>query len=256
LHDLCEFPIIIYQMGKVGSSSILRSLGASGYKPYHIHYLNPERLRQIESTYLSKQHNLPLHISTSRKLIKNRTFESPNCRVISLVREPISRNMSAFFENKKLFTHNFSQIEQKSINAYIKNFLSNYPHNVPLVWFDNELKGQLGIDVYAYSFPQADGYSIIKKDNIRLLILKLEISDESKKRALTEFLDISEISLQRANVGAKKDYADIYKSFLERIRLPEEYIDRMCTSKYTRHFYSDKEIEQIRYKWGRKTKEQ
>jgi len=41
----------------------------------------------------------------------------------------------------------------------------------------------------------------------------------------------------------------MYRDFLESIELPDTYVEIMCNLEYTRHFYTDAEIEAIRSKW-------
>ena len=53
----------------------------------------------------------------------------------------------------------------------------------------------------------------------------------------------------KTNVGSAKVYAPLYKEFKNSIVLPESYVDRMYTSKYMRHFYSEEEIARFREKW-------
>ena len=45
-------------------------------------------------------------------------------------------------------------------------------------WFNVELKEPLGLDIYQYEFDKMRGYQIIEKDNIELLLIKLEKLDE------------------------------------------------------------------------------
>lgn len=132
-------------------------------------------------------------------------------KIISLTREPIGRNVAAFFHNferetgKKYEQSNFTPQELRDI------FINFFPHSIPLDWFDNHFKPFLGIDVYEYPFPKEQGYLRINKDNVDLLILKLETSDSVKEKVITEFLGLKEFKLVRTNVGEDKNYRDMYK---------------------------------------------
>ena len=45
-------PIIVYQMGKVGSSSIRDSLKSSGVHPvFHVHRMNPRNIEAVRNAY-------------------------------------------------------------------------------------------------------------------------------------------------------------------------------------------------------------
>lgn len=114
------------------------------------------------------------------------------------------------------------------------------------------MKPVLGIDAYQYPFPKENGYLTIKQGNFELLIIKLEVDDSVKEKAIMEFLCIEDFKLTRSNLDQDKNYAKTYREFLEAIELPETYVEIMCSSEYVRHFYSDTEIEAIRSKWRKR----
>ena len=92
----------------------------------------------------------------------------------------------------------------------------------------------------------------MEEGNLQILVIKLELDDAVKEEAISGFLGLSGFKLSRLNVGQEKAYAKTYQEFMETIRLPEAYIECMCNAKYTRHFYTDAEIEDIRSKWLRR----
>ncbi len=115
--SLRKEPLLVYQMGKVGSATIVSSLKAatgveSRYSIYHIHWLSPERLIYEEELYknararyngsaLSAHRFYPGYV-WSGQFLKRRIQNQPRkskWTVITLVREPISRNVSSFFQN-------------------------------------------------------------------------------------------------------------------------------------------------------------
>jgi hypothetical protein len=117
------------------------------------------------------------------------------------------------------------------------------------VFFDQELKGVLGIDVFAFKFPISKGYAIYKEEHADVLLIRVEDLSTCAPDAFKEFMDIDGLTLVNTNVGSAKAYAPIYKKFKNSIVLPESYVDRMYTSKYMRHFYSEEEIARFREKW-------
>ena len=64
-------------------------------------------------------------------------------------------------------------------------------------------------------------------------------------------MNIDEFTLVKSNIGDDKAYHGLYRGFLEFIVLPDSYIDKMYTSKYVRHFYSEEEIEAFKARWCR-----
>ncbi|BAG03115.1 putative capsular polysaccharide synthesis family protein [Microcystis aeruginosa] len=212
LYATNQTPIIIYQMGKVGSSSVMKSLKKKAILPlFHVHFLlknadnrsfyNPN-VYEILSVKLERE----MLLRQGKFLYNKIIAPKKQVKIISLTREPIGRNVAAFFQNferetgKKYEQSNFTPQELRDI------FINFFPHSTPLDWFDNYFKPFLGIDVYEYPFPKEQGYLRINKDNVDLLILKLETSDSVKEKAIAEFLGLKEFKLVRTNVGEDKNY--------------------------------------------------
>ena len=138
------------------------------------------------------------------------------------------------------------------MDKLIKDFLNLYTHDVPLTWFDIEMKKVTGIDVYNYDFPYKKGYQIITADPYQLLILKHDLNDAIKEKSIADFLELDSFSLLKANEASTKIYAKTYNNFVNSISLPNDYIDQMLDSKYVKHFYSSNEISAISSKWSSK----
>ena len=218
--------VLVYQMGKVGSTSVYRSLLACGVRAVHLHKLEPAHVRGI-----------------ARK---------DETSIITLVREPISRRISTFFQNFEQYTGTDYNQTTLDVNALTEVFLSSKHLRRPPLWFDTEFKSKLGVDVYDYPFPQEEGWLVIETGKYRILILKLELDDAIKEEVISDFLNLSDLKLVRANVAQDKAYAETYQAFIQAIRLPEAYVEALCNARYTRNFYTDTEIEDIRTKWLRR----
>jgi len=240
-----EGPIVVYQMGKVGSISVYESLKASGVGVpiYHVHYLTRDGIEGIT----------PGH--EAAHLLRNqidRGFSGKKWRIVSSVREPIARNISAFFQNIDKWYPNFNdhcEIGSVGVEELIKLFLEKYPHDTPLTWFDSEMKSVFGIDVFAYDFPKSEGYKIYRVEHADLLLMRLEDMNERIGEAFKEFLDIDRFALLDANVSSEKEYRSVYQEFVDSVILPDTYVERMYNSKYARHFYSDEELNRFKRKW-------
>jgi hypothetical protein len=269
-----EPPLVIYQMGKVGSSTVRRSLEAVKLDMpiYHTHFLTENLLNLYEKKRRilfgtereSELKRIWLNQYLKKQILKR--TGGRKWRIISLVREPIARNISGFFETlefKKLNTEDKYEIiadikstykfkitlDIENIDLLIKLFLEKYDHDTPLLFCDRELKGVLGIDVFATKFPKTKGYKIYHGDQADLLLIKLENLTECAQGAFKEFLAIDEFTLIIANIGNEKIYAPIYKKLRNSIVLPESYLNEMYTSKYSKHFYLNAEIDGFRTKW-------
>lgn len=226
-------PIIIYQMGKVGSKSIHLSLKKQGYNNlFHLHSIRHDS----ESAY-------------SKLLFHHINIERKKAKIITAVREPISRNLSSYFQTIRLFTNNKFDANNYDVDELVKVFFDKYHHVYPLYWFDCEFRNVTGINVYEFEFLNND-YSIIKQGPFDVLILKAESPDELKETAIRKFLNTDDFILKRFNISADKKYSEAYSNFKNSINIPDKYLNEMYSSKYMKHFYTDNEINSLKTKWA------
>ena len=223
-------PVFVYQMGKVGSTSIFKSLQKSySGAVFHGHYFDAFHselgIRELYAWYASGNRNIKL---------------------ISLIREPVTRNISAFFQNFKRDTGMEIHQCKKSMHELRDTFLFNYPHEIPWVWFDNNIKKNFGIDVYQYPFP-ATGHICIEQENVDLLLMRSDLSDSQKSKLVGDFIGLEAFTIAKANVSADKEYSDYMEAF-KRIKLPLWYLHRLSATKYMKHFYRG-EIRQMIDEW-------
>lgn len=254
-------PILVYQMGKVGSTTVYQSLKDLELEVsiYHIHLLN--NLDEIE-TSIRRNYSNPketlAEIEKGRKLRKkilSGQFEKVN--IISLVREPVKRNIAAFFQNINEVIPDYKKRYQNNsltVDDMVKIFLNQYDHNGPLNWFDSQLKDVFNIDVFSSNFPKDLGYKIYRENKMNLLLVRLENLNICIKNAMKEFLGIKNFELVSANIGSKKPYSTLYKQFLSNVILPQDYLDKMYNSKFAQQFYTSDEIEKFRKHWSRERK--
>lgn len=249
-------PVLVYQMGKVGSSTVFTSLLALDppREVDHIHLLN--NLDAIEdsvrSAYPDPDETLA-QIERGRKLrarvARGRDTQWP---VITLVRDPVQRNVSAFFQNlTEVVPDAYARHARGELAATDLRdaFLERYDHNAPLAWFQTQLEPVFGIDVFSTPFDTARGYATYESPMARLLLIRLEDLGTCGAPAIRDFLQLDRFELLRANTGSEKEYADLYAEFEHRIDLPESYLARMYDSQLARHFYDDAEIAGFRRRW-------
>jgi hypothetical protein len=265
-------PVIIFQMGKVGSTSIKRSLKALNMDMviYHTHLLTKERINETEKkrkkffntereSYLKRPWlNQFLSIEIGKKT-NNRKW-----KVITLTRDPVARNVSSFFENLEVRVIDSNPtfeigsdyydivptiVTLDDIQVLIDLFFEKFRHDSPLEFFDRELKEAFGIDVYASIFPKSKGYNIYRNSRADVLLIRLEDLNKCAGEAFGELLDIDNFIIRSENVGARKVYAPLYKKFLQTIIWPKSYFDKFYGSKFMNHFYTENEIRGFRENW-------
>lgn len=251
-------PILVYQMGKVGSSTVGRSLRALDLPRAirEVHLLNDldDLEQRVRDTYPEPVETLA-QIEEGRRLRKLILGHREILwHVITLVRDPVQRNVSAFFENlTEVIPDVYERRARNEISlAEIRDaFLDRYDHNAPLDWFQSQLEPVFGIDVFATQFDTATGYAIYEAEHARLLLIRLEDLTRRGEAAMCEFLGLDRLDLVTANVGREKRYHDIYQEFEARVTLPASYLARMYDSRFARQFYTDEEIDTFKQRWAK-----
>jgi len=253
--------MIIYQPGKVGSSTVLASLNHSLHSAateaaiYHAHYLN--NLDQMEADIKSKFPNPQQSLDKLAidKELRRKIDENPNQRwnVISLTREPVAKTISTVFEMLDVIFPEWKAKYQagewdlyEMQDTIVKRYVIGPGRGD---WYDTQMKPVFDIDVYSQPFPHQQGYEIYHgKNNSRLLLLRLEDLNRVGQKVLGHFLNVKEFHLVQANASEKKEYSDLYREF-KKIPLPASFLESMYASMYARHFYSDEEINGFYQKW-------
>lgn len=251
-------PMLVWQMGKVGSSTVYASLrhACPDAPLFHVHMLTEEMLRKGE--YFQKQQLKGNEGFEYNRCLRSALLESfeagTRWKIVSVVREPVGRNLSAFFQNLELYFPE-DRIRGPALDALparelIDAFLQKFDHDRPMEWFDGEIKGLLGLDVFSEPFPREAGFRTWERDGFDMLLLRMESLNAVAKQALAAFLDMPGFELVNRNIGAEKAYANKYRSVKEQIVFPRDYLDRCYGSRYATHFYTPEEIARFRQRWS------
>lgn len=265
-------PILLLQLGKVGSKSVQAGLEAvvTDRPIYHAHFLSRERTAETEAKrrkfFRTDRHTYLMRPWLNQFLL--RTYESGDSRrawkLITLTREPIGRNVSAFFENLDVvelpdageyeIRSDYYDIAPTVVSVddtkkLAELFYSRATHDSALHFFDREIRDIFGIDVFASGFATARGWDVYTGDRAEMLVMRLEDLQETAEAAMKAYLDLDDFELINQNIGAEKVYAPLYKAFKKNVVIGSAYADELLTSDYTRTFYSSEEIDRMRERW-------
>jgi len=246
-------PIVVWQMGKVGSRTVYESIKSLGFANpvFHVHFINPENLIRVQNIYKEKGLSLPRHIYDGKILLDRYEKTGINgWKIITIVRELTRITVSSFFENLNLYLNDHPDLLTKSGNVNIdlaRKLLSEQfgdfdesKHYV-CTWFDMEIKPMIKIDVFRQPFDHDKGYTVIQKNNIDLLILKTELLNSTFPEAISRFLHIDfQPKLKSANISENKSYSAAIKQVRNDLVIPEDALNKIHSSKYMRHFYPSK----------------
>jgi len=266
-------PILVLQMGKVGSKSIQAGLDALdlGRPIYHAHFLSRERTekteRQRRKFFRTDRHSYLMRPWLNQFL--RQAFETSDGRrkwkLITLTREPVGRNISAFFENLDVvplaadgefeISSDYYQIEPTVVSVdkpdqLASLFFERATHDSPLKFFDREIRDIFGIDVLGQGFSPKKGYGIYSSDRADLLVLRLESIADCAEEAFMEFLNLDKFEVINRNIGSKKVYAPLYDAFKKHAVIDAGYANNLYDSRFMHTFYDDDEIAEARARWG------
>ncbi len=251
--------VLVYQMGKVGSTTVAYSLNQQGFWAVSVHFLNPYNI------YLA----LPPQVTVADPTFKAYTeghltvlleaayrangalagSRGGRVPIIIMVRDAVARNLSGFFQGLELQVGRMMGSEPFDQATLEHAFWERYCHELPVVWFDVEPRAELGVDLLAYPFDAERGYSVVQHGNYDILLLKLETPDADKAQAIAQLLGRSSFRLIPQNVGENKAYSNLYKQFRRNLVLPDSYLERQYSSRFMQHFYTPAEIEQFWQRW-------
>jgi Putative capsular polysaccharide synthesis protein len=254
-----QMPIIVYQMGKVGSSTVVSTLEKLGLPNpvLHVHTLVADRMNAAEKLQRSSTRPaLDSHLIVSSILLSKLSRGRFPCKIITLTREPIARTISFAFEDWKRRAPGAlaedGTLDAAAMTEVADTLLRNRGgHADPGKWFDRELKQVFDLDVFSIPYDEERGYSIIRNPDVSLLILRMEDMNRSLPGALADFLgiDANSVVMSRANESEGKWYSDSANAVKREFRLPDEILNEITTSRFIRHFYPN-DIERLRDRWG------
>ncbi len=191
-------------------------------------------------------------------------------KIITAVREPISQNISSFFnmisflsDEKEFWEHggNVQLLFDKYLQCDLYESLPTdelkyfrrikEQEGVDYViqpFFDKHFLPYCDVDVYKENFDHEKGWSIIKDGNLEIFIFQIEklntITD-----ALANFIGVEHINLVNENIGSNKWYKKAYRQALTDIVLKKDYFTECMESKILNHFYSKEDISKVYYRW-------
>lgn len=243
--------ILVYQAAKVASTSIQTGLEKLGIRSAHIHHFMKQSQERCSPLYELTMDPLICMGEEYRNYLKN-TFK--NKKIITLVRDPVARDFSQFFQllysRSEIFDKFIAQKYQQnySFSEIIVQQTMKYK-NVLFEWFDRELKEVFGIDIYAHPFDKEQGYTIIRENNVEVLCLKAE-KLSNLTDVIRNFIGNDKFELYNENIGDNKAYKQIYIKAKEKITFPQDYVDFYYRgNERMDHFYSEEEKNKFRNVW-------
>ena len=262
LNELCQIKdgdVLVLQPGKVGSLSIYSNLRRERRGVYHFHHIHfpmnflEEGCRGVwERAWRNLRHK--------------------RLKIITGVREPISRDFSALFQalNERnnirrgewLFnTGDLYEVFRQYENMILHGNYEPWRDGIPeawgdeFLWFDREIRQFWGIDIYEHPFNKEEGYSIICSDGIEIFLYKceklndilMELYQFALGHPLSHFFSENRMDVSWCSAA--------YQEFKHNVVPSLSYIEHYYkNNKKMDHFYSLEEKDEFLKAWERKWK--
>lgn len=238
---------LVYTLGKVGSSTIYDTLKSviPHVDIHHIHFLSDDYLNKILTNSNSYFHK---HVELGRSVLDH-ISKNPNKRIkiITLVRDPVQRQISSLFQvwKGKFGERDLNEVAINEMVNDVKSTMGKYQ----LEWFDKEFNAFTGIDIYDHKIDQKRNYLRFQENGFDVLVLKLEHLNTSFRPAFKDLLNTDIDELSHANLSKNKVSYNRHKELERKIRFEEHELDEVYSSKYARHFYSSVELSAFKDRW-------
>jgi len=244
-------PIIVFTMAKVGSLSVYFSLKkwTKNQALFHVHSLDEVEIKKGND--LCFENNIypgsksPVFL-INRKIINK---EKPH-KIICLFRDPLERNISAFFDVFELHTGKKPAEYTGDFETLKQRYYEKLNHTFPLNWFEKQFFEGTNINVYKNDFDKEKGFQIIKENYVEVLLINSNVDNKLKEELIAKFCELKDFKLENRNISSEKEYAEYYKEFKNTMRFSKEYINQLYGSKYAKHFFSEEYIRKQIEKWS------
>lgn len=251
------FDVYCITSGKSGSTSIFESLSKMGNSAIHVHTTN-YFLRHVVRKPRPPYANFSIMDYVNFEMSKS----NHNPLLIDVIRDPLSRIISAFFQNLHIHYKPICRWHRMDLNfqEFIEfftlqpKFLIRYFNNHFVLKLENyvgceEWLGD-GLDIYSLNFDKNKPFQQIDHNDKTFLLLKFtEINNWS-----VHFRDLgfSNFELVSANESQKKTYGNLYNEFKKQYQIPDillEIIYDFIFSNRLNLLYTRKEIGDMKSKW-------
>lgn len=234
-------PCIVYQMGKVGSTTVIDALNDTDrVRAFQAHRLNPESTARIQSRFRAGE-------TYFRDMIFERGLyhwlrrQRKPVKIITILREPFSQTYSAFFQNLQRNTRGKLDVSTSTIDTLRPHFLEWEDLGIATRWIETEFIPVFGRSPYEQPFDPEQGWCVIQAGHFEILILKLELDDEEKALRIADFLNLDRFAMGYQNTAESKSYSGLYHRFRAEVKIPKQIAASWVASRYMQHFYTPEE---------------
>ena len=195
-------PVLVYTAPKVASTAVVEALREAGQAVFHVHMISAESMRSLREAMrrrgLTRMKWDALGLEdTGNVIAAELTGPRHPARIVSLVRDPVARNISFYFETLDVLWQTQRAHERVPLERLLEEFHERFRHERGVEWFDNEFKPVLGIDVYEHPFPHDEGYVRIDSGPYEVLVMRHDLDDRVKEKCLADLVGVGSVSVAK-----------------------------------------------------------
>lgn len=233
-------PVLLYTPGKVGSSTIVNSLRAAGVdevQPHSLRFSIPGIYfvcapRSRAQTCFDFFCTLLLRLKIFLYLVSK---VGRRIKIITLVRSPVDRNISAFFEH---FHHlKCGDVTDYSASQLEQMFYRFGDHGAQERWLNEEIVRVFGLHINDFQSIREGEPVVLSKGNIDVYFVRTEDLDRCFE-SLRGWLELPNLMLLPTNRSANKPYAEQYKATKALVLANENYVSSVEGSDFFKKFYA------------------
>ena len=156
-------------------------------------------------------------------------LKSPT-KILIPIREPMGRNLSSWF--CPWHTRQYGTKKETNLAVLSARFVKEFPHDWIANWFDNELKANIGVDMYNYDF---DGCTRIVQGHYDIIVVDHRKIDTELSEKIEKWWGIK-LNIGRVK-GTSSSLHPKYQEFYKQIKFTRAFAESIYNTKYARHFY-------------------
>lgn len=252
--DRADRILLVHTPGKVGSMAMVAALDACklpGDTIFHTHRVNPKNLVGLhhERETLAPRRTW---YTTDFLGAELRKAHGKEVVVLAAVRDPVERALSAFLQNAERYVESgrpIAAMSRMSMNDLTDAFVRHLDHRSITRWMDLELNQMFGVDVFANQFDHSAGFQVEVKDDVVVGILRHDRFSDALIPFIRGLTGLSPPVVGRVNDSSAKPYGDVHQMMRQSMRLPKSLLEEVYSTRYARHFFSERERDAAVHRW-------
>lgn len=249
LRKLTNNSVVVYQMGKVGSSSVERFLLKKEIHTLHTHKISNTDIFFIHPAAISRSKYFRVKFLY---IFVEWIVRRKKCKIITIIRDPMDQALSQMFHHLAFLIYtrtNKDSRKEKVANDLFKDILiQDVNYKFADEWMKLEFNNTMGVDYLDYRFNRDLGYGFINTDMKQALVLRFEnLSDLTD--VIAKFVGLDHFQLDAVNRGSHKWYGDLYDNFKATLTINKNMFSDMYETDYFKHFYQQNALKEKAEEW-------